>query len=299
MTGAAAAVNEFIDYIQQVRQLSPHTVAAYRRDLKKLLDGIGDKAPAEVTAADLQRLLAAARRAEPATLARQLAAWRAFYKYLVAGGLVKANPVDAVPPPKRRAHLPKALSPDEMTALLKAVPKEEATWLTVRDQAIMELFYSAALRLSELTRLNIDDIDLSSGYVYVQRGKGGRGRTAPLGTAARQALKDWLAQRRQLLGATAQPALFIGRNLKRLGERAVQKRIAQHVEKNAFPQSVSPHTFRHSCASHFLQSSQDLRATQELLGHKDIAATQIYTRLDFQHLAAIYDTAHPRAKKRS
>ena len=295
-TAAEQAVEKFIHYIESVRQLSAHTVAAYRRDLRTLTQGIGEQDPTTVTAIDLHRLLAQRSQAKATSIARQLAAWRAFYNFLISADCMRINPVLAVVAPKRPAHLPKALTPDEMNSLL-ATPTDKNDLLSVRDTAMMELLYSSALRLAELTQLNINDIDQAGGFIYVQRGKGGRGRVVPLGKTAAAALAVWLPQRQALLAGAAEPALFVGRNKTRLCGRSVQKRIDRHVKKIGFKQTVSPHMFRHSCASHFLQSSGDLRATQELLGHRDISATQIYTRLDFQHLANIYDKAHPRAKK--
>lgn len=298
MIATRRAVAEFIAYIRSVRGLSPHTVAAYRRDLACLVDMAGDKSPAQISVADLRGVLAARRRAATASLLRQISAWRAFYDYLIAGGAAAANPARAILPPKRSAHLPKALNPDEMSALLApAAAGDSDGCLDIRDAAIMELFYSSALRLSELIQLDVSDVNLADGIVYVRRGKGGRGRTAPLGACARQALKKWLPQREQLLHGALQPALFVSARRTRLSARAIQRRVDRHVKKTGFAKPVSPHVFRHSCASHFLQSSGDLRATQDLLGHRDISATQIYTHLDFQHLAKVYDTAHPRAKK--
>ena len=296
MTATEQAVADFIGYIRSVRRLSPHTVAAYQRDLQALVEIAGERSPADLSATELRRLLARRRDAKPSSITRQLAAWRRFYDFLLSGGGVLTNPLNAITPPKRPARLPKALSPDEMSALLQ--PAEAGNqWLLARDSAIMELLYSAALRLSELVQLNVNEVDLSAQVVYISRGKGGRGRVAPLGSMARQALQHWLPLRKERLAGSVQPALFIGRNRTRLTPRAVQKRIDEHVKKIGFNRPVSPHVFRHSCASHFLQSSGNLRATRELLGHKDITATQIYTRLDFQHLAKIYDSAHPRGKK--
>lgn len=298
MTPTEQAVADFIEHLAGVRRLSPHTIDAYRRDLAKLTAAVGDTPPAQLTALHLQRLLTARRDAKPASIIRQLSAWRCFFDYLIHGGCMEQNPVRGIAPPKKAALLPKALTAEEVSALL-APQAEAGNPLAVRDAAIMELLYSSALRLAELTQLNVNDVDLASGFVQVQRGKGGRGRVAPIGKVARQAIGRWLEERKTLLADTgrAQPALFIGRSGRRLTGRAVQQRVDVHVKKSGFAKPVSPHMFRHSSASHFLQSSGDLRATQEFLGHRDISTTQIYTRLDFQHLAEVYDKAHPRGKK--
>ena len=297
-TSTERAVAEFVEYLASVRRLSPHTVDAYRRDLAKLSAGAGDTPPTELTTLDLQRMITARRRAKPASIIRQLSAWRAFFDHLISGGWMDSNPVRGIAPPKKNALLPKALTAEEMDMLLPQKADKD-NWLAVRDAAIMELLYSSALRLSELVQLNVADADIAGGCVHIQRGKGGRGRTVPLGRRAREALTHWLRERKNLFANKGgyPSALFVSRNLRRLTGRAIQMRVDAHTKKQGFAKPVSPHVFRHSCASHFLQSSGDLRSTQELLGHKDISTTQIYTRLDFQHLAEVYDKAHPRGKK--
>ena len=288
-------IRKFLTHIGAVRQFSPHTVRAYHDDLKKLMHGIADVPLTEVSVTLIKRALAADKKAHPASLARRLATWRTFFEYLINERIITDNPARQVKAPKKPAHLPKALSPDEINAFLAS--PQATGWLAVRDRAIRELLYSSALRLSELTQLNVNDVNLASSIVHVRRGKGGRGRVVPLGSIACTALCDWLLVRQKRLAGGIEVALFVGRNTTRLTARAVQQRVALHAEKSGLSRHVSPHMLRHSCASHFLQSSGDLRATQELLGHRNIATTQIYTRLDFQHLAAVYDRAHPRATK--
>lgn len=293
-------VAEFIRHIQRVRRLSAHTVLAYERDLNKLLAGLQSIAPEAATAVDLRRLVVADKKSKATTVSRQLASWRAFYDYLLEREVVSANPARSIMSPKTAAPLPKSLTPDEMHALL-SVDLQKQNNLGLRDCAMMELFYSSALRLSELVALDIGDVDINGGFVYVKQGKGGKGRVAPVGAGAQKVLKQWLAARdKLLLGLQQNPpaALFINRSGARLSARTIQKRLQHHAQRLGLTQSISPHMLRHSCASHFLQSSHDLRATQELLGHRNIATTQIYTRLDYQHLAEIYDKAHPRARNK-
>ena len=293
MTDSTRLINDFLTHLAAVRRLANNTVNAYRRDLATLTEGLAETPIKKVTPLMIRRLIAADRRAHPSSLARRLAAWRMFFDHLIAADHLTHNPARAVMPPKKPACLPKSLTPDEMAAFLTVAKGD--SWLTCRDMAIMELFYSSALRLSELAQLNINDIDWNSGLVHVQSGKGGRGRVAPVGQTAQNALQKWLTQRKTT-ASSRQAALFISRQNTRLGPRAIQQRLAVHAKRQGFDRPISPHVLRHSCASHFLQSSGDLRATQELLGHKNIAATQIYTRLDFQHLASVYDRAHPRDK---
>ena len=332
------------------RRLSPHTVAAYRRDLALLIRAAKDAPPNAVSAETLRRALArdAALGKHPATAARRLSAWRVFFDHLVENGLAETNPARGLRPPKRPARLPKALTPDETAKLLDATDaartpeisklskfpngkkgggggsEAERAALRLRDAAMFELLYSSALRVGELVALDLADVDWRGGFARVLRGKGGRGRVAPVGKTAMAALQKWRTARALFakpngtgldsnldsdsgpgpgsnsdsgLEGAGSGALFISRGGGRLGARTVQMRLGAQAKLAGMPGRVSPHVLRHSCASHFLQSSGDLRATQELLGHRDIAATQIYTRLDFQNLAAVYDRAHPRARK--
>lgn len=299
----AEAAATFLRHIAAVRRLSPLTVESYRRDLAWLCETLGEVAPAAIATRDLQKVLAG-RRVGAATVARTISAWRTFFEFVVEAEAGAVNPARALAPPRRERRLPKALTVDEMDRLLGtpgAAGGAEAGALEVRDAAMMELFYASGVRLSELVALDVNDVDLGEGVVYVRRGKGGRGRVAPMGGAARAALEAWLPRRRQWVtgeaGAEggAEAALFVGAGGRRLGARAVRKRVDLYAARVGFERPVSPHVFRHSCASHFLQSSGDIRATQELLGHQNLSTTQIYTRLDYQHLAKVYDAAHPRA----
>ena len=225
-----------------------------------------------------------------------------FFDYLHHLGIVAVNPTHGLRAPKKPARLPRALTPDEMTHFLdgqqaaNSSASGKATWQAARDAAMFELLYASGMRISEMTQLNISDIDMGAGVAYIARGKGGRGRVTPFGTAAKTALRAWLAAR-QTTADSKTTALFINTRGGRLSARAVQLRTAKKAQNVGMGGRVSPHVLRHSCASHFLQSSQDLRATQELLGHADISSTQIYTRLDFQNLALSYEQAHPRARR--
>lgn len=299
---ASRYVEEFLNHIRAVRRLSQHTVVAYQRDLSILQAGLAPTAPEDAQAVDLRRLIVADKKGKAATISRRLASWRSFFDYLLECGVVATNPARLLVSPKSSPPLPKSLTPDEMMGLLAADSKpqsknSEQDGLVLRDFALIELLYSSALRLSELVALDLSDLDLASGLVYVRQGKGGRGRVAPVGAAAQAALKQWLVVRRQYM-QQATPALFVSRAGERLSHRTIQKRLQRHAQRLGVGGNISPHMLRHSCASHFLQSSHDLRATQELLGHRNIATTQIYTRLDYQHLAEIYDKAHPRARQK-
>jgi len=227
------------------------------------------------------------------SIQRRLAAVRAFFTFLQREGALKRNPALDVPSPKARRRLPQTLDVDQMARLLDFKP---ANVLEVRDLAMMEVFYSAGLRLSELTGLRLGDLDLKSGQARVL-GKGSRERIILLGGKAVQALRKWLAERASLAKPDSE-ALFVGRSGQPLTPRAVQLRVAERARAQGLPQHVHPHLFRHSFATHLLESSRDLRGVQELLGHANISSTQVYTHLDFQHLARTYDQAHPRAKRR-
>ncbi|MDH5360742.1 MAG: tyrosine recombinase XerC, partial [Gammaproteobacteria bacterium] len=227
------------------------------------------------------------------SIQRELSALRSFYNYLLQEHLVSLNPAQGISAPKSARKLPKTLDVDQISQLLNQSSDDP---LEIRDHAMMELFYSSGLRLSELIGLDLQDLDLTEAICTVT-GKGNKTRILPLGRYARQAIEKWIQQRKQLVEEGGR-ALFISRNGRRISQRSVQVRLQRYAIKSGLPEHLHPHMLRHSFASHMLESSQDLRAVQELLGHADISTTQIYTHLDFQHLARVYDQAHPRAKRR-
>lgn len=296
----AGLVDLYLDELAQQRRQSPHTVSSYRRDLRTLC-GLIDTAPGGATLTGLQshhvrRFVAQlhARGLGGRSLARALSAWRGFYRWLGRRGDVAANPVDGVRAPKSPKALPKVLSPDEAARLLDG-PCEEA--LELRDQAMFELFYSSGLRLAELAGLDIScRDDLVNGEIRVL-GKRSKTRIVPVGTKAREAIAAWLPRRAEV-AKPDEPALFVGQRGARIHPRVVEECLRRWAMSRGLPVRVHPHMLRHSFASHLLQSSGDLRAVQEMLGHASIASTQVYTHLDFQHLAQVYDKAHPRAKRK-
>jgi len=296
----AASVNAYLDELAGQRRLSPHTVSNYRHDLETLCALIGelpsDSGFAAIETHHIRRFVAIlhTRGLGGRSLGRTLSAWRGFYRWLVQRGMTTLNPVDSVRPPKSPKALPKALSPDEANRLLAA---QSENLLEIRDQAMFELFYSSGLRLAELAALDIGCLeDLLAGEVRVL-GKRNKLRIVPVGSQAREAVALWAGQR-ACLAAADETALFVGQRGRRLGVRMIQLRLLRRGRAQGLPARVHPHMLRHSFASHVLQSSGDLRAVQEMLGHASIASTQVYTHLDFQHLAAVYDQAHPRAKRK-
>ena len=276
--------------------MSPHTLEAYRRDLNKVLAFCAQASIASWAALDIQRLRQLVSRLHQQgqssrSIARLLSAVRGLYHYLNREGLCDHDPANGLAPPKGERRLPKTLDTDRALQLLEGGVEDD--FLALRDHAILELFYSSGLRLSELTGLNLEQMDLADGLVQVL-GKGSKTRVLPVGRKAREALQAWLPLR--LLANPEDDAVFISQKGRRLGPRAIQLRVKGAGERE-LGQNLHPHMLRHSFASHLLESSQDLRAVQELLGHADIKTTQIYTHLDFQHLASVYDSAHPRAKR--
>ena len=289
----ASATEDFLAYLAVERQMSAHTLDAYRRDLDAL-SGWTQAQGADPIALqpDQLRLFVAAehrRGLSPKSLQRRLSACRSFYTWLLKHGRVAANPAAAIRAPKAPRKLPQVLDPDEAKALVE-VPTDAP--LGLRDRALLELFYSSGLRLSELCALRWRDLDLNDGLVTVL-GKGRKQRSVPLGSHARKALQEWRAS----TGATPEAPVFPGRNGP-ITPRAIQLRVRQLAQQQGLFKRVHPHLLRHSFASHILESSGDLRGVQELLGHADIATTQIYPHLDYQHLAKVYDAAHPRAKRK-
>lgn len=271
---------------------SPHTRKAYQRDVEQLQRLAGRLVASEVTAAHIRQFIAQRYAAglSGRSLARLLAAWRRFFNVFIQKGLLKSNPCHGLRAPKTGRTLPQALAVDATAALLDRVQIESV--LDVRDKALFELLYSSGLRLTELTRLNLEDVDFSDNMLHVL-GKGNKARIVPLGRSARAALLSWLAVRQ---AKAAETALFTSRSGDRLGGRQVENRLRRWSIKSGSERPVHPHMLRHSFASHLLQSSGDLRAVQELLGHTHLTSTQIYTHLDYQHLAQVYDRAHPRAQ---
>jgi len=294
----AEAVAAYLDELAEQRRLSPHTVANYRRDLTQLLAAADGQPLDRLLVHHIRRFVASlhARGLSGRSLARLLSAWRGFFTWLGERGLVKLNPCEGMRAPKSPRRLPKALSVDETARLLE--PDDDGDGrLEARDAAMFELLYSSGLRLAELVGLDRDALDgiLHEGEVRVL-GKRAKLRLVPVGSQARLALAAWAAVRDELAAAD-EPALFVNRRGRRISPRSVELRLARRAVRLGLPQHVHPHMLRHSFASHVLQSSGDLRAVQEMLGHASIASTQVYTHLDFQHLASVYDKAHPRAKR--
>jgi integrase/recombinase XerC len=295
---AADAVAKYLAELAEQRRLSPHTVSNYRRDLGKLILAAAEAPLASLQVHQIRRFVAQlhGQGLSGRSLARTLSAWRGFFAWLGEHDALPANPCEGVRSPKSPRLLPKALSVDEAARLLEPI-EEDDPLLAVRDTAMFELFYSSGLRLAELAALDCDALDsaLHEGEVRVM-GKRSKARLVPVGSKAREALLAWAALRDGLANVD-EIALFVGRRGGRLSHRMIQERLALRAVKLGLPRHVHPHMLRHSFASHLLQSSGDLRAVQEMLGHASIASTQVYTHLDFQHLSKVYDSAHPRAKR--
>jgi integrase/recombinase XerC len=295
------SVAEFLAALAHQRRVSPHTLTAYRHDLALLAAGAGMRPLAELHAHELRRqaMRLHGLGLAPRSVARTLSAWRAYYRWLTRHGRLDVDPCVGLKAPKRPRVLPKALAIDQANALLDAANVNDANdaddVLALRDRTIFELFYSSGLRLTELVALNVAaGPEIAAGEVTVT-GKRGKTRIVPVGAHAVAALTAWMARRAEL-AAIGELALFVSRRGTRLTPRSVELRLARRARQSGLGQHVHPHMLRHSFASHVLQSSGDLRAVQEMLGHASIATTQIYTHLDFQHLAKVYDAAHPRAR---
>ena len=286
----------FLQHLSHERRLSAHTTRSYARDIAALLGLAGTTPLNRLQVQHVRRFVAQlhGRGLDGRTLARMLSAWRGFYTYLARDQGYSQNPVLGIRAPKAAKKLPQALSPDEAARLMEV---GETSVLAIRDRAILELFYSSGLRLSELTGLALDGINLGDSTVRVT-GKGAKTRIVPVGSHALAAIRAWLPQRATVVRGD-ESALFVGRDGRRMGPRAVQARLKHWALRLGLSAKVHPHVLRHSFASHVLQSSGDLRAVQEMLGHASISTTQVYTHLDFQHLAKAYDAAHPRAKRKS
>ena len=291
-------IADFIRHLKNERRFSPHTAAAYSRDLERLRVFCHSAGVEDWSAVDGRLALAYVAHLHRAGLGgksiqRSLSAARSFYRHMLRSAIVSANPFTGVVAPKSRKRLPESLSVDQAARL---VDLGDGDWFVARDRAILELLYSSGLRLAELVSLDLADVDLAEEVVRVT-GKGSKVRLVPVGRFARDAIRRWLSTR-SVAVRPGEQALFVGRNGQRLGPRAVQLRLRYWARRQGAGIPVHPHMLRHSFASHLLESSGDLRAVQELLGHAHISTTQIYTHLDFQHLARVYDGAHPRAQRR-
>ncbi len=294
----AGWIDRFIRHLANERRLSPLTCRNYRRDLELLLefaDGAGVASWGELDSEHVRSFAAAGFRKgiSARSLQRRLSAARTFFRYLVREKHVTNNPVASVSAPKAKKRLPANLDADRMARLLELPGKGP---IVDRDRAMLELLYSSGLRLAELVGLDGGDIDLAEATVRVT-GKGSKERIVPVGRHALKALGRWLKTRVGMADVD-EPALFVSKRGTRISPRAVQARVTYWARRQGIDSNVYPHLFRHSFATHVLESSHDLRAVQELLGHANIATTQVYTHLDFQHLAQIYDQTHPRARKK-
>jgi integrase/recombinase XerC len=293
----AALNREYLDALRHQRRLSPATLRNYGHALALLLTLLEKTPLEELQPAQVRRYVALmhSRGLAPRSLALMLSAWRGWFHWLVRHRGFRANPVLGIRAPRAARPLPKALSVEAAQRLLDEVPTAANL---MRDAAMFELLYSSGLRRAELIALNVDDgrLDLRQGEVTVT-GKGARTRTVPVGAKAREALRRWIDARQQL-AVPGERALFVGSRGRRIGASLVGARLKAWARRRGLTERVHPHMLRHSFATHLLQSSQDLRAVQELLGHSSISTTQVYTHLDFQALAKVYDAAHPRAKKR-
>jgi len=292
-------VPRFLEHLRHERRFSPHTLDGYQRDLRAFSDFCSEKNLSDWEAIDSHDIRAFAatnhrRGLAPRSIQRRLSAVRSFFHYLIREGQATSNPATDISAPKAAARLPETLDTDQMAHLLALSAKDT---LAIRDRAIMELLYSSGLRLAELVSAELSDLDLKDKTIRVT-GKGSKTRILPIGAYATDALRAWL-KRRGEFAAPDENAVFVSQRGTRLSRRSVQNRIKHWARRQGVSARVYPHLFRHSFATHVLESSGDLRGVQELLGHADISTTQIYTHLDFQHLARIYDKAHPRARRRS
>jgi len=290
-----ALASEYLEALKTQRRLSPATLSNYSRALEVLLKLMAEQELREIEPAHVRRYVALlhAKGLAPRSLALALSAWRGWFRWLARHRGFRANPALGIRAPKAPRPLPKALSVEAAQRLLDS--RESAAPLLLQDQAMFELLYSSGLRVGELVALNLAD-DPAQGEVTVT-GKGSKTRTVPVGARARAALKGWQAVRAQS-AAPGEKALFVGRRGRRIAPSRVWSRLKAWARRRGLSEHVHPHMLRHSFATHMLQSSQDLRAVQELLGHASISTTQVYTHLDFQALAKVYDAAHPRARKK-
>lgn len=295
------AIVEFCDYLSIQKRYSPHTVSSYRRDLSEVAAALKKLDVSDWRGANPFNMRVVISEQHAAglsgrSLARRLSAVRSLFKYLIKHRYIDANPVAEVPAPKDEKGLPETLQIEDIQRLFAL---EDNSILLLRDRAIFELIYSSGLRLSEVVQLDLDSIEVANKQVRVT-GKGDKTRVLPVGSHALKAVTAWKQRRSELLkGAGDETALFVSQRGSRLSPRSIQQRLKTLALKTGIPNNVYPHLLRHSFASHMLESSGNLRAVQELLGHADISTTQVYTHLDFQHLAKVYERAHPRAVKKT
>jgi len=290
-------IEEYKKFISFEKRLSPSSVKNYLRDINTLLKLNENAALDGYSIENIRKNIATlhSNGLGGKSLSRMISSWRGLFNFLIHKYRFKKNPTLGIKAPKSKKLLPQTLSVDQT---IKLVDIKDSSFLGLRDHAILELFYSSGLRLSELVNLNIGDLDFDSGTITVI-GKGQKERVIPFGSFAAKAIKKWLEIRKKIsVPKSEDQILFLSKTGKKLTSRAIQYRLKYWAIKQGVPENIHPHLLRHSFASHLLQSSQDLRAVQELLGHSNISTTQIYTHLDFQHLSKIYDKAHPRAKKK-
>ena len=293
-------VDEYLRVLIEQKHYSEQTRKSYKKQLNTLLEFLSAESInrwQHIKTVHIRQLSAKQHRLGKSSksIALLLSASRSFFQFLILKNILSINPAKNVRPPKGEARLPKTMDVDQVTLLLDNI--DSSTAIGVRDKAIAELFYSSGLRLSELVDCNLNDLDEATKMVRVT-GKGSKTRIVPVGRKALQAIEIWLKVRNEWLKGVSLDALFISKQKKRLSNRSVQKRLEYWGKRIGLNASLHPHKFRHSCATHVLESSGDIRAVQELLGHADISTTQVYTHLDFQKLAEVYDRAHPRAKKK-
>lgn len=290
-------VTGFINFLRYEKQYSPHTISNYQRDLDQFRGALADKKPLiQVQGYDIRHYIGLLHHQNISnrSIQRKLSSIRSFYRFLNRERVVSHNPADSLPGPKAEKHLPKILDIDQAQAFFDQTPEGA---IAIRDWAILEILYSCGLRVSELASLNLDSIHYQEKLLRVV-GKGNKSRIVPIGKVAISAVEKWLDTRTEFTKDSQEQALFVNQKGSRLSIRSIQQRVKTWGEKKGLDQRLHPHLLRHSFASHILESSGDLRAVQELLGHEDISTTQIYTHLDFQHLAKVYDKAHPRSRKK-
>ena len=292
-------LSNFLAQLTIEKRASQYTVKSYKRDLNCLSTYCESKSISlwtDLKQTDIRSYMASRHRQglSSTSLQRELSAIRSFFNFLLKNQLTDNNPGQYIKAPKKTRKLPKTLDVDQIKSLLEAGANST---IEIRDLAMFELFYSSGIRLSELAQLNLTDIDLTDKSLMVRSGKGGKSRMLPIGSKAVVAINTWLEHRIKSITST-ETALFISTRGTRLGQRSIELRLKQWCKKKGIAENIHPHMLRHSFATHLLESSQDLRAVQELLGHSNISTTQIYTHLDFQHLADVYDSAHPRAKRK-